>query len=299
MRYRQFIAIFLLLLTACNTKDDHPHSGFVHYAGSKLYYEDYGSGEPVIFLHGGFMDHRMWSHQAEGLQDKFRVVTIDLRGHGSTIDGDSSYFMYEGIKAVMDSLKIKKASLAGLSLGSIVATDMALEYPDYVQKLVLSTPGIHTWVKEVTADSLMRKNMRLVEHALVGQKDTALAAEYFIRTWFDGPFRKSSQTDTAERKMAVSMATSTMRIHKLSHWPRFAENPATGRLGNIQAPVLIIQGELDNQTIKLNCDTLQASIPHVQRYLIKGVAHMPNMERPEEFNNALIGFLSQNSLIAK
>ena len=99
----------------------------------------------------------------------------------------------------MDTLKIAKASIVGLSPGAIVATDFALEYPDYVHKLVLVTPGIHGWEKNVPEDSLVRKNQELMRQALVELKDTVLAAELFIRSWFDGPQRKPFEVDSSER----------------------------------------------------------------------------------------------------
>ena len=82
----KWISIFLLsTMTACDgtNKSNPDHSGFVSYAGSKLYFEDAGNGDAIVFLHGGLTDHRMWSHQTEALKDKFRVVTVDLRGHGA------------------------------------------------------------------------------------------------------------------------------------------------------------------------------------------------------------------------
>ncbi len=73
----------------------------------------------------------------------YRVITCDQRGHGRTIDGDSSYFMHEAVRMLLDSLQVRRAVICGLSMGAMVATDFAIEYPDYTQKLILLVPGLN------------------------------------------------------------------------------------------------------------------------------------------------------------
>lgn len=283
----------LMVIASCGKRESLPErsSGFVLVADSRVYYESAGRGEPIIFLHGGFMDGRMWQRQVEAFANTHQVVTVDLRGHGQTVDGDSSYFMYEALQILMDSLGIRTATVVGLSLGAIIATDLALEYPSYVSQLVLVTPGIHGWTKESPGDSLLRRNNELMKEAVVDLKDTVRAAEMFVRSWFDGPRRKPDEVNKEERERALTMAVATIKNHRLQYWTRFADKPATGRLHEIKVPVLVVEGELDNQSIKMNCDTLTSAIAGAHRVMIAGVAHMPNMERAEEFNRILGDFL--------
>jgi 3-oxoadipate enol-lactonase len=290
---RWMLSMFSILLIACKLSVTTPvtTSGYIAIADSKIYYETTGEGPAVIFLHGGFLDHRMWKKQVAALAGNFRVITLDMRGHGLTVDGDSSYFMYEGVHVLMDSLKLKKATIVGLSLGAVAAVDFALQYPQYTDKLILAGPGINRLTTAFAEDSNMFQNARYMEDAIVNKKDTALGAEYFVRSWYDGPDRKPAETDTIERAEVFNMALANMRSHRLQYWTRFAEPPAIAFLKNIKAPTLIICGEQDQYRIFKNKDTLTAAIPHTQTVMIPGTAHMSNMEKPLEFDKALKDFL--------
>jgi 3-oxoadipate enol-lactonase len=286
------VLIFAFRLSICSAQDNKgvPQSGFITVADSKLYYESTGKGKPIVLLHGGFMDTRMWDGQVKEFSKKYRVITCDLRGHGKTVDGDSSYFMYEAIRMLLDSLNEKKADIAGLSLGATIATDFAIEYPQYVNKLLLITPGLNSLDTTFVQDSTMEKYSILMDSA-VKRKDIALAAEYFIRSWFDGPFRSPQQTDTALRKTVLAIATSTMKIHQFMHWTRFAQPRAIGRLEKITAPTLIIVAEKDNYHILKNAEALNKGITNSKIVTISNAAHLVNLEKPEEFNKIFLEFI--------
>ena len=111
-------------------------------ADSKVYVEESGKGKALILLHAGNMDHRMWEGQVGVLSKRFHVINCDLRGCGLTQDGDSTYLQTDALLTVMDSLGIGTASLAGVSLGAVVATAFALAHADKVNKLVLVSPGL-------------------------------------------------------------------------------------------------------------------------------------------------------------
>jgi 3-oxoadipate enol-lactonase len=287
------VLIFVFRLSICSAQDNKgdTQTGFITVADSKLYYESTGKGKPIVLLHGGFMDTRMWDGQVKEFSKKYRVITCDLRGHGKTMDGDSSYFMYEAIRMLLDSLNEKKADIAGLSLGATVATDFAIEYPRYVNKLLLITPGLNSFDTTFVQDSTMVKYSNLMDDAVVKRKDTALAAEYFIRSWFDGPFRSPEQTDAAIRKRALAIATSTMKTHQFMHWARFAQPRAIGRLEKITAPTLIIIAEKDNYRISKNADALNKGITNSKIVIISNAAHLVNLEKPEEFNKIFLEFI--------
>ena len=287
------ILVYLFYLTACNTTTASPDkkTGYITIADSKLYYETTGKGDAILFLHAGFMDRRMWEPQVNEFSKDHQVIVCDMRGHGITVDGDSSYYMYEALRILLDSLHIKKAVIAGLSLGAVVATDFAIQYPQYTEKLILAGPGINKLETRFAQDTIMFRRYDSLKMA-AENKDTVLAAEYFVRSWFDGPVRKPADTDTAARAKALKMAIATMKTHRLSYWTRFAEPPAVTMLNKIAANTLIIVGEKDNYRIFVNSDTLQAYIPHTSRIVIPGTAHMMNMEKPVEFNNAVRKFIA-------
>lgn len=287
------LALFFTIACQQQPSDPEHHTGFITVADSKIYYETTGKGDPILLLHGGFLDRRMWDDQVAALAQQYEVITCDQRGHGATIDGDSNYYMHDALKKLLDTLNIKKASVIGLSMGSSVALEFALAHPGYIDKLILTVPGINRWGSLPPQDSLLVHNDSLMWKAAEIQKDTALAAEYFIRSWFDGPHRRPNEPDTAARAKALAMATTTMKDHRLKYWPRLSDSATIPRLHQLKMPLFLILGEKDNYVIRQVSDTILAHVPQAKRIYIQGVAHMPNMEKPEAYNAAVKGFLEK------
>ena len=117
-------------------------SGFAEVNGTRLYYESRGQGPAVVLLHGGLNDSRLWDEQMRPLSKRFRVVRYDLRGFGRSNAEKVEFWPPEDLRALLDFLKIEKATLVGLSLGGIIAADFALEHPERVERLVLVGPGL-------------------------------------------------------------------------------------------------------------------------------------------------------------
>lgn len=106
--------------------------GRVEVGNGSLYYEEAGRGEPVIFVHGHSLDHRMWDEQFPVFAKKYRVIRYDLRGYGisSSQTEDYQFTHAEDLVTLMDSLHIKKAHIVGLSLGGFITADMLAYFPD-------------------------------------------------------------------------------------------------------------------------------------------------------------------------
>jgi 3-oxoadipate enol-lactonase len=292
------IFISASILICCNTTPGNTGkietvTGFIPVANSKLYYEITGKGEPVLLLHGGLLDRRMWEQQVKALSTNYQVITCDQRGHGLTVDGDSNYLMHEAVRILLDSLHISNVTIGGLSMGAMVATDFAINYPDYTKKLILVTPGLNGNPDDSTMDSVMLNRFASLRNAIEAQHDSAMGSEIFIRSWFDGPQRKSSETDTIQRKKALEMCYHTITAHRLLYGVRFADIPSIKNLSTIKMPVLVINTDKDNPKITRNVDTFLKAMPQARHVLIKNTAHMPNMEKPEEFNKAVLDFLAE------
>jgi len=112
-------------------------AGTLPVSGGGLYYEVQGEGQPIILLHAGGMDSKMWDAQFNYLSQQFRVVRYDQRGFGRSSKPEQSFYPVDDLYQLMQHLGIKRASLVGLSMGAGVALDFALEYPEMVEKLVL------------------------------------------------------------------------------------------------------------------------------------------------------------------
>ena len=118
--------------------------GRVEVGNGSLYYEEAGWGEPVIFVHGHSLDHRMWDEQFPVFAKKYRVIRYDLRGYGisSSQTEDYQFTHAEDLVTLMDSLHIKKAHIVGLSLGGFITADMLAYFPDRMLSAFLASGNI-------------------------------------------------------------------------------------------------------------------------------------------------------------
>lgn len=293
MNLNLFLPTLAILACGCgNTIKQH----WVMVADSKVYVEESGRGEALILLHGGTLDHRMWAQQVKVFRKHFRVFNIDIRGHGLTQNGDSSYLASDALEAVLDTFRIERAHIAGLSLGAVVATSFALAHPARVNKLVLASPGLIGF--EISHDSVYRKHQAAMKAAFTNH-DTLAYIESFVRAWTDGPKRRPEDVAPEVRELTLKLTTENVFHNKWRYNPGFTFKPLPiTRLHSILTPTLVLAGELDMQDILMIADTLARKIPYAQKVIIPHAAHMINLEQPELFNRTVLDFLRDDSRFA-
>ena len=273
-----------LLSTVANARP--PVTGFVPVPGGKLFYEERGAGPAVILIHGGMLDHRMWDPQVEALAKHYRVVRYDVAAHGQSPTPDVPWKDYEHLGLLMEALRIDSASLVGLSLGGRLAIDLAIAQPGRVRSLVLLGPGMSGF--PFSGRDWAARSGEWAAARAAG--DAARAADLFMRSWVAGPHRTPAQVDPAVwaklREMAVPNALKRREGSEL-------EPPAVGRLSEIKAPVLVIEGELDCEDIHRIARLIERRVAGSRRVVVPGVAHQPNLERPAEVNRLLLDFLRE------
>lgn len=283
------ICLFCILFTGSG--QNMPH-GYINVNGTKIYIEGGGKGDPLIFVHAGFQDHRMWKYQVQDFIKNYQVIFVDLPGHGQTIDTSTRPLAETIIRTVMDSLHIRDASLVGCSLGGAVITDFAIAYPNRVRNLILVSSGLTGWEEGRQLQSETSAYVTLFDSALA-KKDTASAAEVFTHYWFDGPNRKPKDFDTLLRKSVLNTTYYNLKQHRFSGRTRFASPSAIHRLSLIRAPVLVLTGADDLPEILLMNAYLTKNIPGAKQVIVTGAAHLINMERPQQFNSELMRFLKR------
>ncbi|GAB2579894.1 alpha/beta fold hydrolase [Spirosoma areae] len=262
---------------------------FIPVADSKLYVEESGQGPAVLLLHGGLIDHRMWKKQVSELSRFFRVLNCDMRKHGLTQDGDSTFLNSTAIALILDSLGVDKAHVMGLSLGAVAATDFVLAHPKRVNKLILAAPGLIGY--DLNHDPALVANNRQIDVAQQ-RHDTLAYAEYFLRSWTDGPKRKPTDVDPNLRAFVMGMVRDNLKQHQWATHLQFTyEPPANQRLSTIQAPTLVLVGDLDMLDILAISDEITGKIPNVKKVVIPIAAHMLNLEQPVLFNRHVRDFL--------
>ncbi len=285
---RQLLAIGMLVVFGCGgSPAPIVESGFAEFGQSRLYYEVAGEGDPtVILLHGGMLDCTMWDEQFELLAKSHRVVRYDAGAHGQSALPPEAYWDHADLLGLMDHLQIDRAVLVGLSMGGRVAIDTALEEPTRVRGVAAVSSGLGGYLFE--SDFHMGNRKKMIAAWKSGDFDAVVEA--FQREWTDGPSRAPDEVDPNIRERVRVMARGTVDSVMEG---RSLQPPAIERLEELDLPMLIVVGELDMPGIHEIADLLVDANSQAELVTIPGVAHMVNLEAPEEFNRVLLEFLQR------
>ncbi len=254
--------------------------------GARIHYRREGAGFPILMLHAGIADSRMWQPQADAFAKQFDVIRPDMRGFGDSELPPGRWSPVGDVIALMDGLSLKPAHLIGCSLGGTLAIDLALDHPARVSKLVLVGPGVsgaHFGKKypELFAD------VRAADEA----KDFAALNEAEARLFLDGPRRDRGHVGGKVRELFLDMNGRTMPNDFESAPMDQLDPPAIGRLHEITAPTLVVIGDEDIPPVLDTVDLVMDSIKGARKAIIHDAAHLPNLEHPEEFNRIVLDFL--------
>ena len=256
-------------------------SGFAEVNGTKLYYEALGRGPAVVLIHGGLVDSRLWDDQMRPLSKHFRVVRYDLRAFGRSAAATEPFSHLEDLRGLLDFLKIEKATLVGLSLGGIVAADFALEHPERVERLVLAGPGLRGDKQPPPKD--VAASIEAMQKGAEAFVDATMKRELYAAV------RPGTDAHARLRRMLLDNFKALTSLRP--GFVQYPERPTAERLSEIKAPTLVLIGSRDGQNLRNIADTLATSIPGARKVMIEGSSHHPPVEKPKEFNRALLDFL--------
>ena len=285
-----------------------PSSGTVHTNGINIYYEVHGSGEPLLLIEGLGYSSWMWYKQVPVLSKSHKVIIFDNRGAGNTDKPDSEYtveLMAEDAAGLLNELGIESAHVLGVSLGGYIAQELAITRPEMVKNLVLvstnSGPG-----KPITGKSpFLNGFLRL--WGFMPAAGTSLRS----------PVRLEYTMSEAERmRYSLSLAFSeeyfnnhSEEIDRIIEWR--LENPqpeyawrrqlmagigydSRPGAGEIRSRTLLINGAQDRIVSPESALELSKRIPDSTLVILEGTGHLPFIERPEEFNAHVMGFLGDS-----
>jgi len=258
-------------------------SGMVPVDGGQLWYEEAGAGPPIVLLHEGILDSRMFDPQFRVFTERFRTVRYDFRGYGRSPRAERPYSEVEDLRAVLDDREIDQAALVGLSMGGSIALEFVLSYPDLVRALVLGAPGLRGY----DDDSPELTTAYEAVEAVLGRGDVRQAAELELAIWARSPTDDSTNARIFE--IAMDNADQVTLDYTLRVWN---ETPAIERLGEIRVPTLVLIGDEDVPDMLTIADLISSSIPGARKHVITGADHVLNMRAPEEFNRVVLEFLS-------
>jgi 3-oxoadipate enol-lactonase len=255
--------------------------------GALIHYERSGKGFPLLLIHAGIADSRMWEPQAKAFANEFDIIRPDMRGFGESELPPAPYSTRADIIGLLDHLGVDRAHVVGCSMGGTVAIDLTLENPDRVAKLVLVGSGV-SGSNLGEADSAFFADVEAADQA--GDMDAVNRAE--VRLWVDGPRRPEGTAPAAVRELVLDMNGRSLHSDWASAANQSLDPPAIGRLPEIAAPTLVIVGGEDLPHAAANADVITSKIPRSRTVVINGAAHLPSLERPEEFNRLVLEFLS-------
>ena len=255
--------------------------------GATLYYEIAGAGETVVLLHAGIADHRMWDETFAALAQQYRVLRYDLRGFGLTTAPAAPFSHHEDLHGLLTQLGIERTALVGCSNGGRVAVNFLLTYPAMALALamVCSAPG---------GFNIEGEDPPLYNELVAAFKagDLELTSKLETQFWLVGVRRTPDQVDQKLRDLVYEMNLIALRneVAGKGEEQPFAP-PAVERLGEVHVPTLAIIGALDEPYTHEAANFMTEQIAGARQVMIENTAHLPSMERPDEFNGILMGFL--------
>lgn len=267
----------------------HSQTSFLEAQGAPLYYEVAGQGHPLLLIHAGIADSRMWDEQFPEFAAHYRTVRYDLRGFGQSLFPSGPFANYEDPAALLTALGSEKAHVVGISFGGKIALDFALAHPEMVTSLVL----VATSVGGVRSSEMVQQYFA-EEEAALERGDEEGAIELNLRMWVDGPRRAPEQVNPLVRRRVHDMLAPVIAAPLPDGADEIVlEPPAITRLNEIRVPTLLVVGDHDIPDKLTLTQQLADQIIGAQQVIIPGVAHMVNMEQPEEFTRVVLKFLSE------
>jgi 3-oxoadipate enol-lactonase len=257
-------------------------------------YTDQGreNAPTIIFVHGFPLNKWMWIKQVEALEKNYRVITYDIRGHGSSELGDVDFsidLFTEDLLCLMDALKINKAALCGFSMGGYIALNAIINHPHRFSALILCDTSCFSDTPEARENRMktigsiresgleryadMSINKLFAPNSLVTRKEEVAAVKTMIM-------------NTSEQSIAKTLVALATR------------NETCTKLSEINVPVLIMVGDQDIVTPPENAQFIHNNINGSLLVILEKAGHLSNLENPEQFNNQLIWFLSTLNLEA-
>lgn len=276
---------------------DATSSGLAEVNGTSLYYEIAGSGEPIVFIHGGVGDCRHFDGQFGPLAKDHRVARYDIRGYGQSKPPTLgvAYRDFEDVRALLDFLEMPAAHVVGFSLGAAIAADLAIGDPERVKSLILVGPWVFGYLRGRPPEELSASTLEFAE--ALGAVAATLAdegKEKALECW--GDYVKPYAGAESARLRLAEIATDYSFCHfkeKLEpDTMQFLSPWAYGRIEEITCPILVVTSSQD----MVNCREVGDEFVRragARMIDLQGIGHLIPLEVPEEFTGIVRDFVSE------
>jgi pimeloyl-ACP methyl ester carboxylesterase len=261
---------------------------FCTITNATVFYKEKGEGEPLIFLNGLSSDHSYWLAQLRAFARRFRCIALDNRDVGQGASDGTPYSIRDlagDVAEFMDKLQLPAAHIAGLSMGGMVAQELALLRPERVRSLSLlcTLPATDDWFRgTLETFELIRRQVQ----------DTPGFFEAILPWWVGHRFFDDSERPAWLRWMLRQNPYPQSLDGFLRQLYAISKHDAVSRLPSIRCPAHIIAGEDDAIIPTRYSRRLHQLLPHARLTVLQGVGHAPPIEDARQFNQALGDFLA-------
>jgi len=258
--------------------------------GGTISYQDAGRGRPIVLLHEGIADSRMWNREFPELARDHHAVRYDFRGFGGSTPATAEFSSVSDLATLIDHLGLKRPLIVGPSMGGGVALDLALTHPEKVGALLLIAPGYsgmdydHVPGGKATFERDETLSKAASDAWAAGKLDEA--TEHLRELW------ASALTGAALDLFRTMVRDNAKEIFEegSGRWQKREGGPAAGRLGEIHVPTKILVGDRDNPAMPHLARYVAQGIAGAQVQLVPGADHLLNLSRPEAFDLGLREF---------
>ena len=262
-----------------------PASGsFVEVEGSKLYFEECGTGpEAVVLIHDGIAHSAVWDDVWPAFCRKFHTIRYDRRGYGRTPASTKWYTEVEDLAALLRQRKVSRAVLVGSSHGGELSIDFTLRYPNIVEQLVLVGAVVSGLPY---SDHFLNRGIRNSESF---EKNNVARG---LETWSKDKYLLAPGHEEAQKRL-LALLTANPQDMTHNDYAR-PTSPAIGHLQEIHVPTLILVGDADIPDVHAHAGAIEAGIFGSKRVVVNDAGHLMYLERPAEFSRLVIDFIESN-----
>ena len=259
----------------------------IHVNDVDLYYESHGAGQPVVLVHGLGSSTRDWEPQVEGLASRFRVITFDVRGHGRSAKPRQRYsvaLFAADTTALIRALDLGPVHLVGISMGGMIAFQVAVSNPDLVRSLVIVNSG-----PAMPITTFAQRSMIWTRIAIVRLRGMRKMGDVLATRLLPKPEHAARRAEFVERWAQNDPVAYLASLKGMLNWSVLEQ------LKDIRCPTLILSADRDYTPIPAK-QAYTAMIPGAELVVIDDAGHMLPVERPDACNRALLAFLERVNL---